>query len=263
MVTHTFKLPSGVECEISEFRAKHQEMLTIGLNSKKFSDRLDEIIRDVVVRIGSNTNITPEVVKSLLACDKKKILIECRFFSLGFEPFEFNYEYKNEKGEKKQHRVVIDFGDEGFKTIPVKRVSENGDIVDADYTELDQIEKDVEIILPRSQEKVRFTMLDGKGEQIMATINRKNISSSTPLEIRRPVKFHIDATGKEIPIKLRLGDLSLADIEFLRKSIKQMEGDVDSSITFERPEDDDTGNTPEITLDVTQVTAFFFPSGAI
>lgn len=261
-MTHKFTLPSGIECEVQEFKAKHQEMLTAGLNSKKFSERLGEILKDVVVRLGSVTNITQEVIDNLLSCDKKKILIECRFFSLGFEDFEFDYEYRTDKGLKKTHRVVISFDEDGFPTKGLKKLR-NGQFEDAVYTEVDDIEKDVEVVLPRCGERVRFTMLDGKGEAMMAGINRKDISSSTPILIRRPVKFHKDNAGKDIPIQLRLSDLSIADIEFLRKTIKEVEGNIDSTVTFTRPEDDDTGTSDEVTLDVTQVTAFFFPSGAI
>ena len=102
MSTHIFTLPTGIECEIRELDTSHQELLTGNDKSKTHIVKLEEVIHDITVRVGSVNNPTKEFIENMLACDKKKILVEARNFSMDFEDFVFVYEYKDKDGNKKE-----------------------------------------------------------------------------------------------------------------------------------------------------------------
>lgn len=262
MTTHIFTLPTGIECEIRELDTSHQELLTGNDKSKTHIVKLEEVIHDITVRVGSVINPTKEFIENMLACDKKKILVEARNFSMDFEDFVFVYEYKDKDGNKKEQTFNFPISEESFPTVSVKKLV-GSDWVDANYKEYTEVEKTVNTTLPRSGTDVQFTMLDGKGERIAATYTKKTITSSTPIVIRRPVRFELSKDQKKIPIQISVSKLPLRDTEHLRSLIRKVEGDVDTTITFDRPEDDVTGDTSVIQMDIIQTTAFFFPSGAI
>lgn len=262
MRTHIFKLPSGIECEIVELATSHQEDLTSNSRNESHIEKLEKVIKDITLRVGSVQNPSKEFVSDMLACDKKKILVEARNFSMDFDPFVFVYEYTDKNNNKKEFKLELPIDENSFPATPVKRLV-GDEWVDANYTEYSEVIKDVFTKLPRTGTDVRFTMLDGKGERIAATYTKNTINSSTPVIIRRPVKFQIAKDSKSIPIKLEVSKLPMKDTEHLRSLIKQVEGEVDTVISFDRPEDDATGNTASVQIDIIQTTAFFFPSGAI
>lgn len=271
--THTFKLTSGVECEVYEMTGKHQELLT-RQDGKKHTEKLNELLKDLIVRVGSNTDINDEFLLGMLACDKKKALVEVRQFSMGHEPsFTFNYRYTDTDGNKQEHPVTVDLNEDGHfpeKPVMVMRpVMEDGKdepvnkLVPADWTEYSDVQKQVTIKLPRSGQEVTFVMLDGKGELIGSTTKKAQRSSHTLIQMRRPV-FQKKTEGGSVPIQLNLNDLALQDIEYLRKSIRDHEGEVDTEIMFDHPEADSMPrNEKEVTMDVLNTVAFFFPSEAI
>lgn len=255
MNTHTFKLPSGVEMEVKEMTGKHQRILTEQKN-KKLGENLEIMLADLVVRVGSKTDITPEFIRKMLSCDRKKALTEVRQFSNDFDPkFEFAYEYEAD-GRKLKHDLSIDLV-EGFPFKPVLVSNELGELIPAHYSEYSEIEKYRFITLPKSGKKVRYNLLDGDGETLGMHTNEKDRSSHTPLKMCYPCEM-IKTDKDETPVSLDLDRLAIKDIEFLRKAIKTVNGQVDTEIMFYVPE-----KPNPVTIDVLGVMAFFFPSEAI
>lgn len=268
MNTHKFTLPSGLECEVTELLGKHQKMLTEQKNKKK-GENLNEVIADVVVSIGDQTKsqlvseLGKDWVKHLLSCDRKKILVEVRQFSNDYDPsFKFTYKYRSEvDGEQKEEEMEADLTN-GFKTTTVK-VEKEGVLTDAAYSRVSEVEKKYELTLPRSEKVVRFTLLDGFGEEKALGIAKGERSSHTAIAVRNPV--FLDKTENDlVEVQLNLDKLSIKDIEYLRKFIKDVEGQVDTEVMFEHPESEyKTAHEKNIIVDLTNELAFFFPSEAI
>lgn len=257
-MTHTFKLPSGVECEVKEFTGKHQRIMT-EQTKDTYQDKLSKLLASVLVRVGSNTNVTEDFVKTtMLTCDRNAALVNARQFSLDFEEeFVFMHTYKD-AGKKIEVEISEKIPKGNFPQHPVKKLDEENKLVPANYKEYSEVVKDIFIVLPRSNKKVRFTMLDGSGEKIGMSVAKNKRSSHTHLKMRNPVYFTEGKDNKEIPVSLDLDSLSIKDIEFLRSKIKEFEGRVDTEILFEDP---NTGQ--DKILDVVSSMAFFFPSEAI
>ena len=263
--THTFKLTSGIECEVRELTGKHQRILTEQKN-KKMGENLNEVIVDILVRVGTKqgSSINIPFVKSLLAADRKTILTQCRQFTMDFDPvFKFNYAYTTLAQAKGNHELEIDLSD-NFPCKPLMKLDkETGEMSEAAYTEVEEIERHVFTVLPRSQKKIRWTLLDGVGEERGLATDKASRSSHTALQMRNPVEL-VAGEHDDIPVQLDLDKTSIKDIEFLRSQIKAVEGSVDTEISFAHPEaDTKPKNEKEVIIDVLSVLAFFFPSEAI
>jgi len=262
MKTHVFKLPSGVECEVKELMGKHQRMLTEHTN-KNLSENLNDVLVDIIVRVGSKKNIDREFVLSMLSADRKKILVEVRQFTMDFEPtFEFVYEYLDSNGKHQEEELSIDIS-EGFPTKPLMVIDNDG-VVEASYEEYDQIKREIELELPRSKDKIKFSLLDGKGERHAMTVAKSKRSSHTSIEMRNPriLKKSTKEGGDDIWIQANLDTFSFKDISYLRATIKEVEGAVDTEVMIEHP-DAENREDKEVTVDLVSVLAFFFPSEAI
>jgi hypothetical protein len=136
-------------------------------------------------------------------------------------------------------------------------------MVDANYQEYSEIVKEYDVVLPRSGQRVRLKLLDGTGEMAASATKKSERSSHTPILVRNPRYFQKTENG-EVPIMLNLDNQSVLDIEFLRKTIREREGRVDTQIMFEHPEaETKVGAEKEVVIDVLGVMAFFFPSEAI
>lgn len=258
-MTHTFKLPSGVECELSELTGKQQRILT-EQNKKPHNEKLAEMLASILVRIGTKVNVDEKFIKEdMLICDRNAALVEARQFSLDFEKeFVFMHTYKGADGAKHEVEISEDIPDGRFPMHAVKKLNDKKKFVPANYAEYSDIEKHITIELPRSKKKVRFTLLDGTGEKIGVSTSKTSRSSHTPIKMRIPVYFEKKEKGGEIPVSLNLDSLPIKDIEYLRKQIKEYEGRVDTEIIFDHPVEDKN----EV-LDVISAVAFFFPSEAI
>jgi len=260
--THTFTLTSGVEAEVKELTGKHQRLLTEQKN-KTTGDNINEVLADVIVRIGSNKNIDKKFVEEMLSSDRKHLLTEVRQFTMDFDPnFSFTYEYTSERSGKKEKFTYDTDLSEGFpkKMLQVEGDGDaEGELVDAAYKEYAEIQKQQRMILPKSKLEIQWNLLDGKAETKFQTLPKNKRSSHTAIEMRNPVKF-----DGETPIKLNLDNLAIKDIEALRSRIKEVEGQVDTEIMFEHPEAEykSRGNK-DVIIDVTNELAFYFPSEAI
>lgn len=209
----------------------------------------------------------------MLACDRKKILVELRQFSLDFQQeFSFLYKYKDSAGKKQEVEIFVNLEEEGEDgqfpfTAPKYRDETSLNAVEMDFAEYSEVlaNKQIKVTLPKSGEEIRFTQLDGNGEAIGAATKKTDRSSHTLLKMRNPVKFVQKSEGKDfVPVQLDLDKLSYKDIEFLRKEIKSWEGNVDTETIFEHPEGDAApSGEKEVVLDLLSTTAFFFSSGAI
>lgn len=256
MNTHEFNLCSGPKCTVKELTGKHQRMLT-EQGKKSHSDRLNDVLKDVIVKIEGLPEITEDVLKEILSCDKKKILTEVRQFTLDFQPeFSFLFKYMDEEGNKQESpiEVTLNEGEFPFRSPKLADGSEMNfesyqDVLDA---------KKILITLPSGLD-VEFTMLDGRGELIGSSTKKSERSSHTLLKMRRPVKFHQKDGGSTVPVQVNMDTLSYKDIEALRTKIKEVEGEVDTEMMFEHPEQE---GRQEV-LDLIGTTAFFFPSEAI
>lgn len=264
-MTHTFKLPSGVECEITEMTGKQQKILT-EQNRKPHNEKLADMLVSVLVRVGDIAKPTVSFVKNeMLTCDRNSALVTLRQFSLDFEEeFIFMHKYKDTNGNKQEIEVAEKIEDGKFPFHPVQKLvaeateDEDAIFAPAEYANYSEIEKDIFVTLPKSGQEVRFTLLDGKGEAIGIATKKTERSSHTSVYMRNPVYFKEGKDDRKIPIRLNLDDLAIKDIEFLRTQIKMHEGRVDSEILFEN---EATGKNE--VLDVIGSVAFFFPSEAI
>ena len=261
-MTHKFKLPSGVECEVSPLLGKHQRWLT-EQSSVDIASNLNRVLADVLVRVGTETKIDEKFVLNMLALDRKLALLEVRQFTLDFPKlFEFNYDYKTRDGEKATEPFDVDIS-EGFKVVPLK-VIEGDNIKEAPYTEYSEIEKEVNLILPKTKQKVKFRLLDGVGESVGAHTPKKKRSSHTAIYMRIPQVESTSKKGNPVWHKLDLDNLPISDIEYLRATIKELEGSVDTEFMFEHPEAEyKSSEEKDVVVDLITQIAFFFPSEAI
>lgn len=269
MNTHIFKVPSGVEFEVTELTGKQQRILTEQSN-KPHTEKLAEMLASVLVRVGSLHNPDIKFVQNeILACDMKFALTELRQFSLDFEEeFGFVHTYKDLDGNKQSVDIIESIPNGRFPMTTMKREvpTEDGktELVDADYSEYSEIQREVTLTLTKSGKVVRFTMLDGKGSEIGSKTKKNDRSSHTTIMMRRPVYFEKSGKDNPVPIQLNLDSLPLKDIEQLRKAIKDHEGQVDTEIMVERPDSEHRpANEKDMIVDVLSVLSFFFPSEAI
>lgn len=256
--THKFKLPSGVDCEVVEMKGKHQMLLT-KQSSKSMVENLNDMLLDLVVSLGGEP-VTRDIIESLLDCDRKKILVEVRQFSLDFEKtFELTYEFMDSNNKTVRKDLVLDVSG-GFEVKPLMIYdSKKNTYKEAQYKSYSEIERTVYLTLPKSGQKVSFKLLDGKLSNALSKIPKSKYSSNTILEARVAKYYEADSKGDERAFLLDPNKLGLRDIEFLRKVIKNVEGSVDTMVSFENP---DTNNMlePTVSLDLMTHTAFFFPS---
>lgn len=244
-VTHVFKLPSGVECEVKEFNGKHQDLLT--RQGSNLNDQMNIILADIIVRYGSiaGSGINTDIVEQMLTADRNWVMFQARQFSLDF-PTTFDLPVKYKKnGIKVEDKISMNLSDVTFKPYPFQ-VSEHSEIT-----------KDYMLSVKRYEGKIRVSLSDGVSEKRIAEMNKKDISSHIDLLSHNPVYF-----SKENPIKLDLSNLGLMAIEDLRSQIMGLEGKVYADFEEEHPDDSRIGEDRIIRGNLLGNVNFFFPSGA-
>jgi hypothetical protein len=249
-MAHEFKVPSGLTCKVKDLTAGHQEDLTKG-GSVNLDAKLNALLKDVIIEFGGKSNLSDEDVLDILSADRKKILFELRQYSLDFDPnFKFTYKY-TEGGEKKEIEQEVDLSD-GLPERPFYKTWETFEEMKGD--------KVVEVVLPKSEQRVKFKLLDGRGTMLGSAIKKADLNVNSGIVARSPQVFHkLDGDGKELWLKLDPRKLSLKDVEFLRRSIKDHEGQVDTELMFENP----VQGEQDVVVDMLGQVAFFFPSEAI
>jgi len=282
-MTRVFKLPSGVEAEVDEMITKHQRLMTEQKGGTGI-DRLNALVESLLVRVGSlhlNTLSKEEktqIVLDLASRDKREILVQIRQYTLDDDKtMSMQYKYKSRKaGDEYGMEKTADvsgtlYFEYGRYQVPTDKTDALGYPIykDMEANEYKDVQKDFIVTLPKSQMKVRFSILDGHGEKRASLLKRDDISSNSVIEIRNPV--YLVTTNKQgeklkepVWIKLDIDKLKIKDTEFLRKVIKSVEGVSVTNFTFQHPEasilDEDS---QYVTIDALGEHAFFFPSGVI
>lgn len=293
-VTHSFKVASGIEAEISQLTGVEQDILT-SQKSQSAEVRNLSMLASILKRVGEFdlTTMSDEermtFIKSMPSCDKKAVLCEARAFSNDFDPiYDFNYEYQSvdaEKG-KQVYPQTITLGGGSFPIRPIKEFDEKM-LLDKDNKPLKKL-RDIEAVLRRLQPKVfenykqvldnkfiyatlpntnvkiRMRMLDSVGESIGAAVKKEQRSSHTTL-LMRNVCYQAENGNTYISFQHSdLNKLPINDLEFMRLLRNYVEGNVDSEIQFEHPEAElKAPHEKIVTLDLLSEISFFFPSGTI
>jgi hypothetical protein len=232
METTTFKLLTGVECEITELTGEHQESFT--KKGKKGDNPIDKMLVQVVKRIGSKTNITLDDIEKLLEQDKILILIELRKLTFG-DTFEFKYKFslgQTDVGFPKKtqpYPVSVDLSE--IQTKPYKMLVDDI-LVPMDFKEYADVLQHVKVPLKLSKGEIVFINLpNGKSQQI----NKNELSILTKITMLEP--YYINEVGAEIPYTIadikkmsggKLGDIAKKATEYL--------GFVDIMVEMPNPE---------------------------
>lgn len=246
-VTHVFKLPSGVECEVKELNGNHQDLLTKqGVN---LVSQFDKILADIIVRVGTVTGsgINVDFVEQMLTADRNWVMFQARQFSLEFpEVFKLPVKYKDNNGAKIETSISMNLSDVTVKPYPFQA------------SEYSDIKKDYMLDVKRFDGKIRVTLSDGISEKRISAISKKDVSSHIDLISHNPVYFN-----KQTPISLNLAKLGLMSIEDLRRQIMDLEGKVYADFLEEHPDTDNrVGEDKFIRGNLLGNVNFFFPSGA-
>ncbi len=292
--THKFLLVSGIEAEVSEFTGVEQAILT-SQKAITMEERTFSLLGSILKRVGgTDLSIMDDAerlafIKDMLSCDRKQAIVEARQFTNEFdEIYDFNYEYQSVDAKKGKQiapqtvtlpgghfsfQSVKDFNADMLKDKDGKRLTKLRDIeavlrelkpkVFENYDEVMKY-KMVYFTLPKSEINVRMRMLDGTGEAIGSAVKKEQRSSHTSL-IMRNVCYQ---EAKDKPwISFQASDLDklhVNDLECMRLVRKYVEGNVDSEIQFEHPEEQyKATNDKMVTVDLVSELSFFFQSGTI
>lgn len=283
--TGTVVLTSGIEAELVGLQGKHQAMITINDEAKRRKG-IDQMLLSCLKRLGEKTSFTIEDVQNLLSADRKKLLFELRNISNNDDKsFIFDYEFPTQGGKKLKQRYTVDFLKDDFPCTPYgwvkekmiedyklkngitkelkeeeekEAISEPFPIMFTDYEEIIAL-SEIWTKLPECGISVRWNMLNGKEEiKYSKLLQVASITSHTQIEMRRPVFENTDLESKPIQ-KVPLDDLSLNDIEALRRDIMDKEGNVDSFVVVQYKND----VSIQSQVDLVATPAFFFSSLAI
>lgn len=283
-LTVDFVLPSGVPCTCTELYGEHYDILT----SKRFKgeDMMLEFILSLVVSVGSKVlKKTPEhhtenkkFIQSMRAKDKEHILATVRQASMDYEKeFEFVYKWQDSNGANREEELKVTLNDSDSQATQEhieKLISIYGPEHEQFYRDLNkdgtfcttpsldraseysELPTNYELTLPKTGKVVQVDYLTGKGELFLSNQKKNSISVNSLIGARFPKYKDGDKW-----INLRLSDLPMKDLSFLRKEIKRREGAVDMELTFDNPNPDAADR--KITKNLITETAFFFPSGAL
>lgn len=281
----TTTLPSGIEAELTGLTGKHQALITINDETKRRKG-IDEMLLSCLKRLGDKTSFVTDDVQKLLSADRKKLLFELRNISNNNDKsFIFDYEFPTQGGKKLKQRYTVDFLKDDFPCTPYGWVKEemirnykevNGitkaltddeeneaiaepfPVMFEDYADIIAL-SEVVTELPECGMDIKWNMLNGKEEVKYAKLLQvANITSHTQIEMRRPQFQNTELEGNPYQ-RVPLDDLSLNDIEALRKDIMAKEGNVDSYVVVQYKND----ASIQSQVDLVSTPAFFFSSLAI
>jgi hypothetical protein len=261
--THTFKLLSGVEAEVEPLMGVHQRILTQRKKGQSHSDRMNELLASVLVRVGTKVlrnygaEERKDFVSRMLSEDRRMALLQTRQFSLGFpEEFELMFKWTDSKNREVVDPMLIPIPGGEFPTKPMS----------VQYAEYSDIEREFETVLPQSGLRIKYKLSDGISENFVSNTKPDEISSHTALRMRNPRFFAPKEEGSEEGtwIALDLDRTSLLDLTHLRTEIREREGKVDTEVKFEHPGwRTDEADEKFAVVDLLNTLDFFFPSGAI
>lgn len=208
MNTHTFQLPSGLECEVKEL---YGEISTyFSKKNLEAGKALDLFLQNVIVRIGKQTEISPALVANMLSADRNKVMFEARQFSFDF-PETYHFKYK-----KREIEIV-------FEEVIEQKPYSFASAAFSSYEEVLEAAR-IEVFLPKTQQKVFAYLLDGKAEKKMAKVDVEEASQLTLINLRRPTHIS-EKSNTEVSIDLT--KLPMKDVASLYSAIEQAEGKFD------------------------------------
>lgn len=243
MLTHTFKLTTGVECEVRELTSEHQDMFT---RKNKPKDFFDQILSELIVRVGKIKVVDKDFCANLLAPDRNKILFEARQFSLDFpEEFVGTVEWENDEDKKITDNYSVKLSEVKETPFPFQYQEYSEVVANVDY----------DLTVLGIENKVRITLPNGHSEQRIQDKYKKNIGSNAQIDLYNPRVLEKKESGVEIPISMNFKKTSMRSIEDLRKQIKALVGDFDTVVAVNLP----NGKIQKV--NVMADPNFFFPSG--
>lgn len=261
-----FNLVSGIPCEVTEMTGKHLRIMTQGSNMRTGAG-IATVLEDCIVLIGGKKP-TPADIKTMLAADRKKALVEIRQFSLDHDPnFKFDYEWVDEDGIKEKIEYELDITtlqEQEENEIPefpetsYKKINEKGEYEEQSWETLEQVDKLCYTTLPKSGQKVRFQYLDGTAEEAATNLKTKDMNVNSAMALRNPVYLDKTGAGDGVWIRLDLDRLGLKDIGHLRTVMNMCEGKVDTIAVISHPKDE--SRTARVDL-VKQPSFFCMPEG--
>lgn len=257
MTTHSFKLLTGVECEITPILGEHRDIF---INQKNIKDgtNLIKFLHAIIVRIGTKTNITEQDVLNLLSEDANLILLEARLFDNDFENnFEFEYTFEVNK-RKIKHPIQVDLSQiekrpYRYNPNPQMDATDFAEFSDMNFTEYSQVLEVVKqkFYLPKMQKFIHFNLLNlGIQKDFSKSLSKDNITGLTPLQMRKPT--FVGDNG--LDITLNLNRVPNSDLTKLQIYINKLEGKVDTIVQINNPYDDDE----KITLNLISLPDFLF-----
>jgi hypothetical protein len=257
MQTHVFILPSGIEAEVKNMAGESSEVFTKKKNIETgMAHTL--LIKEVLVRVGDNTNITIDFIEKLLSKDRKAILFTARQFTYDF-PEEYIISVKFGKSEVQYPIDLQDYVptnylfyqkivDENKKLAQETGVQYQPEPAFKNYEGVLENRK-VEVHLPKANKKVHFYLMTGKDEKRALKVDMEEANLLTILSLRNPCEM-----GQTGEITLNLKPLHAQDIGIIHGKIHDLEGDYDTAIEVRNP--DKFGDAKVVQL---LDTGFFFP----
>lgn len=284
METIIFKLLSGPECEIKRFTSEHpgilfSQFIQNGQKQKiNLAKRFTQVLSDIIVRIGTDEEITKHKVADLLQQDRNYICFRCGLFTHQYynqllaysndesdnviENFEIIEEIKeNEisitfpftfqhKFDKELSITISDTYTVKAKYFPFAEECEEY----LQVLEKKQVQLELPMDLSGTTKKVVITLPDGNME---AKIEEQNISNVfiAFLKSMNPYWAEIDTKGKiQYTKPVDVAKLEMAHSHILRKKLTQKSGNLDTTITIKSDE-----MATEEVLNLFSIPTFFFP----
>ncbi len=258
--TTTFKLVSGVECEVRYLVGYDYETLTKFVKGREQRENLNYMLANAIIRVGKTMlqELSDEerafFIKGMFEKDKKHALTMIRQYSFGYQKeFNFILPYTDGNGENKEITKVVPIQDGMFPIVPMEK----------QWNDYSEIEKVLELELPMSKYKVKVPLLDGNVQEKFNVEMLDDSDVLSGLKFRGITYLRKGEKGNAW-VELKFGILHAVDITFLKNAVEKAEGKVHTEVRFEHP---DAENLPPsrfkeklLIIDLVGVPDFFFPS---
>lgn len=250
MNKHEFTLLSGVSCVVREMTVQDEENFTKRKKGENALFRLNQLLSDCIISVGSITfsSISEkerlEFVRQMLSRDRELVLMQIQQVSTDFEPFEF-------VAQKGQQAVSVDIQSLINNAKPYGKELLKGEkntftTTPANFSEYSDVQREFQLDI--LEERVRFFLLSGADEEVLAakSINELNVNSR--VMARRPAKLITkNKDGQQIDpqwVSLNLKTLSRRDLALLRNAMSTVEATLQTTV-FDSEEKEHSIFTPD------------------
>lgn len=192
-------LPSGLPCEVREMTGIEEEILT-NPRLMRSGDGLNQVLRNCLVRLGEQEEVTLQDVLDLLAGDRLYLLVKLRQVSLGDE-VTLALTCPNPSC-RATSRATVNLEDLPVTAYPSERA--------------------FSCTLPGSGQTVSFVHLDGHKEQRLAALPDATITQA--------MLIRLTAIDGQAPTKKTLTEMSLKDRQALRQAMLAKDGGIDTTV---------------------------------